>query len=205
MPTHDWRSFLSQFSKELLADPQFRAASPIEAIASGWLGFPGASEAQLADAEARLGTRLPPSYRQFLGTTNGWLTLGHFINNIWPIEKVDWFRVRNQWAIDAWQLGENYYSSAPTTRPSVPDEKYFIYGADQDPAYLRSEYLHTALEISDWGDSAILLLNPQVVFDDGEWEAWFHANWLPGARRYRSFLALMQDEYQAYLYVRDHG
>src|SRR5262249_28866812 len=31
------------------------------------------------------------------------------------------------------------------------------------------------------------LLNPMVVWPDGEWEAWFFANWLPGAARYPSF------------------
>ena len=47
-------------------------------------------------------------------------------------------------------------------------------------------------------DSAIYLLNPKVVTPDGEWEAWFFANWLPGAARYRSFVELMQAEYRSF-------
>jgi hypothetical protein len=53
----------------------------------------------------------------------------------------------------------------------------------------------TVLEISDWGDSAIYLLNPQVVTVDGEWEAWFYAPWNIVPARYRSFWDLMQAEF----------
>jgi len=41
-------------------------------VASGWLGFPGATEAETAAAEAHLGVTLPPSYRAFLRVSNGW-------------------------------------------------------------------------------------------------------------------------------------
>ena len=56
--------------------------------------------------------------------------------------------------------------------------------------------MKTALEISDTGDAAILLLNPQVITTDGEWEAWFFSNWNPGARRYPSFWELMHRQYE---------
>ena len=74
-----------------------------------------------------------------------------------------------------------------------------MYGQEQDPITLRVEYLQTALQISDVGDSSIYLLNPQVVTEEGEWEAWFFANWLPGAARYRSFQELMKEEYRNFL------
>lgn len=51
--------------------------------------------------------------------------------------------------------------------------------------------------LSDRGDAAILLLNPEVVFEDGEWEAWYFATWLPGAMRFRSFADLMRYEAQS--------
>ena len=62
----------------------------------------------------------------------------------------------------------------------------------------RVEYLESALEVSEEGDSAVYLLNPEVVTADGEWEAWFFANWLPGASRYRSFTELMEAEYRTF-------
>ena len=42
-------------------------------------------------------------------------------------------------------------------------------------------------------DAAFLALNPQVVTPEGEWEAWYFGNALPGARRYRNFEEMMVD------------
>ncbi len=61
--------------------------------------------------------------------------------------------------------------------------------------------LATAIEISDVADG-VLLLNPQVVSDDGEMDAWFFAAWLPGATRYPSFWELMQGERERYRSLR---
>ena len=82
---------------------------------------------------------------------------------------------------------------------SVSDEKYLVYGEEQEQDIMRVEYLQTALEISDTGDAAILLLNPQILTMEGEWEAWFFASWLPGAKRYPSFWDMMQSEHQSFL------
>ncbi|MEP6672109.1 MAG: hypothetical protein ABJF10_23300 [Chthoniobacter sp.] len=75
----------------------------------------------------------------------------------------------------------------------LSDAEYLVYGEAQDTVRFREEYLQTALEISDRGDDAILLLNPKTKTPEGEWEAWMFANWFPGARRYRSFRELMED------------
>jgi hypothetical protein len=45
----------------------------------------------------------------------------------------------------------------------------------------------------------VYLLNPSVVFEGGEWEAWVFASVFPGAIRYRSFWELMKAEYQTEL------
>ena len=44
------------------------------------------------------------------------------------------------------------------------------------------------------GDSAVVLLNPDVVAPDGEWQTYFFANWIPGAKTYESFREFMEDE-----------
>ena len=189
MDSHEWLPFLQQWSREIATAPNQVEKLPPDVIASGWLGYPGATEEQLQQAEARLGVHLPPSYRTFLATTNGWRTTGTFIDRLWSTEEVEWFKARNQDWIDAYtQFGYT----------EVSDEEYFVYGDEQDSAFFRTEYLTSALEISDVGDSAILLLNPQVVSPQGEWEAWFFANWLPGATRYRSFWDLMQAQYHSF-------
>ncbi len=176
----NWLEFLKQFSKELLADGKIRATLAPEVIASQWLGFNGALDEDIHQLESRLKTILPPSYRQFLKITNGWRNSGAFIYRLWSTRQA-----YNLWPFKA--------------VPSVPDAVYFVYDEKQDSAVFRTEYLKTALEISEPGDAAIYLLNPEVITPDGEWEAWFFANWLPGARRYRSFLELMQAERELFL------
>lgn len=52
-----------------------------------------------------------------------------------------------------------------------------------------------ALQVSGEGDGAMLQLHPRIRCDD-EWEAWFFALRLPGARRYPSYFALMQDQFR---------
>jgi hypothetical protein len=150
----------------------------------------GASAEQLAQAERRLGASLPESYRTFLEATNGCFTGGGFVYELWPVESIDWFqKLEPQWV-------EAYTGPHLPNAPTVSDEKYCVYDATEDPAYLRVEYLTTALQISPTGDSAVYLLNPRVVAEDGEWEAWFFANWLPGATRYRSFVEMILKEYE---------
>ncbi|HEX5414442.1 MAG TPA: SMI1/KNR4 family protein [Chloroflexota bacterium] len=197
-----WKDLLARWSKDLLADPSIAEDLPPDVVASGWLGYPPASEEQIRATEDRLGTMLPPSYRAFLKTSNGWRNTTSFIDRLWSTDEIDWFRVRNRDWIEAWtegkRLAEQQYGAV-----EIPDEEYFVYGEDQNAFDLRREYLKTALEISDTGDSGIYLLNPRVVTADGEWEAWFFANWLPGAVRYRSFWDMMQGEYRSYLDERE--
>ena len=192
MAITDWRPFLEKWSRELIeagAYPQLAR----EVVESGWLGFPGATAEQLDVAEARLGVTLPPSYREFLTVTNGWRQTGTSIWRMWSTEEIDWFRARNADWIDAYV---NPFGGLEGL--SLTDEEYLVYGKSQDSVRFRVEYLESALEISDEGDSAIYLLNPEVVTADGEWEAWFFANWLPGASRYRSFAELMEAEYRTF-------
>jgi hypothetical protein len=51
-----------------------------------------------------------------------------------------------------------------------------------DCVHFRTAYLSSRLQISEEGDSAVVLLNPEVVNDEGEWKTWFFANWNPGRR-----------------------
>jgi len=156
------------------------------------MGFDGAKEEEVFALESGLGVRLPPSYRSFLKTSNGWRHPGSFVYDLWPTTKVVWFAEINQDWIDA-------YVEPSAGLPCLTDGEYFVYGERQDSVAFRTEYLQTALQISEEGDSAVYLLNPQVVTPDGEWEAWFFANWLPGATRHRSFHEMMVAERESFL------
>jgi hypothetical protein len=191
----NWQDFLAQWSQELLASRTVRERLSAEVIAASWLGYPGATEAQLAQAEARLGILFPPSYREFLKVTNGWREAGYFIHKLWSTEEIEWHAVRHQDLIDAWLEG----SGGPHP---VPDEEYFVYGEGQTD--FREEYLQTALEISedDPRGDGVYLLNPQIVTPEGEWEAWFFAAWNEGATRYRSFWEMLHAEREDFLHMR---
>lgn len=138
------------------------------------------NEAELTALEVRLGTSLPPSYRDFLLTSDG-LVVANFVSLL-PAAQVDWFaNLDTNGAIEAWNQNTN----------EATDEHYAIYGADQDCIHVRPRHLRTALQISTSCDGDVLLLIPDVHFGD-EWEAWFFGNKNPGAYRFRSFRDLME-------------
>jgi hypothetical protein len=186
---------MRQWSHDLLQDSDVAADLPKDVRTSGWLGYAGATEEQIVGLEAHLGVRLPPSYRAFLSVTNGWRNTTPFIDKLWSTDEIEWFAVRNQDWIDA-------YVEPAADLPPITDAEYLDYSEQQSSVHFRTEYLQSALEISDTGDSAIYLLNPEIVTPEGEWEAWFFATWSPGATRYRSFLEMMQAEYESFLRLR---
>jgi hypothetical protein len=145
--------------------------------ATDWPGAPAASEPQLIAAEQRLGIQLPPSYRSFLQTSNGWSQASRSVPVLLPVESIYSFRKKQRAWIDAYQLSEPL---------EIPETEYFDY-AKSDPAEFDRKHLRHTICISAISDDAVLLLNPMVVWPDGEWETWFFANWLPGAQRFRSF------------------
>jgi HEAT repeat protein len=184
MNAFDWKTFLQQWSADLLAS-SWASELPQDIRTSGWLGFAAATENELAEVEARLKLPLPPSYRSFLRTSNGWRRTGHAIERLRPAHQLKWFRHENKDWIAA-------YTRPATGEETTPDAEYFAYTTPQE---FRPQHLRETLQISDVGDAAVYLLNPQVIDKTGEWEAWFFANWLPGVHRYRSFLEMMLAEY----------
>ncbi len=150
-------------------------------------GQVGATEAEILQLEQRLGISLPPSYRTFLLCSNGWVILNDDCQLL-STQQVDWFAARNQVWIDAWvDMGADH---------DITDEQYFQYGDHQNPVFIRCNYLKTALQISADENGYVYLLNPLVVDENGEWEAWDFGNTIPGAHRYRSFWEMMQAVYR---------
>ncbi|MEU9101629.1 SMI1/KNR4 family protein [Streptomyces sp. NPDC048361] len=199
-----WRELLQRWSDEWL-DPvlheQERAEPfPEEVRKARWLGGAGAAAEDLRALEQRLGAALPPSYRQFLLTSNGWLDTTNDIGRLLSAQEVGWTRDLDPELVSAWTAGHTDASSR------VSDEEYFRYGDDQDPVSVRLDYLHHTLTISHTPNSTdVYLLNPRVMTADGEWEAWHLAHWLPGAVRHRSFWELMNAEYRSFHYDADAG
>src|SRR4051794_3002121 len=124
MASFDWQGLLTEWNQELLKCSKVVDTLPPEIVRASWLGSPSAAEQQIQETEARLGVALPPSYREFLAVTNGWLTTGNWVGKVWSAAEVEWYRVRHQDAIDAWLEG---VSSQGDPYP-VPEDEYFIYG-----------------------------------------------------------------------------
>lgn len=169
-------------------------------VERGWLGYGPATEEMIGAAERRLGTRLPPSYRQFLAISDGWRNTSPFIDDLLPVGEVGWFRdVSRDWLM-AWAGGAGVDQEGLAVllgeRPAEEDEG--------EPDVMPEVTLMVrALQISGRGDSAVLLLDPADVGPDGEWRGYFFANWrgeLGGGSP--SFAALMRSEHQTFVRLR---
>lgn len=185
MSVFDWRAFLEQWSQAILQSPEVEYFDlPKTAIKTKWLGFDGATEAQIVEVETKLGTKLPPSYRAFLKVSNGWRNTGTFIDRILPVEEIHWFRdTPNPSLIDH----ANLYISQMT---SVP----------YDPEYDEADYNHfmdTLVIAEPTEEEELYLLNPKVKNKAGEWQAWAFAHWIPGVEAFDSFQALLENEYDS--------
>lgn len=183
MIADQWPELLHSWSQHILATSDYRSYLPEEVIDEQnlWIGYPGASEEQIVQAERRLKTRLPASYREFQKVTNGWPVGGPYVARILAVEEIEWVSARKRGWLEGWKLGVKLYTGRDD--PSVFRE---MLGFD-------IRLLESALEISN-EDVGIYLLIPSLKSEDQEWEAWcFEGE--TGAMRYRSFWNLMQDEF----------
>ena len=181
MDAAEWKNFIATWTRELVDRKSNNPNTRRDLNPVTGLGFPGATEAQIVGAESRLGVSLPPSYREFLKATNGLHQLYSYVpacgGDLWSVQDVDWFNVRNAEWIDAYD--------------GVDD------GAGGGSIRFVDE-LRGTLELSHNGDSAVYLLNPHVKTGDGEWEAWFFASWSPEVERFRSFEEMLRTRYQQF-------
>ena len=139
-----------------------------------------ANEEEVRAAEARLGLRLPSSYRASL-LHDATLPGDHGMKLLSAAEIDSFARRELEW-LAAWLEGIASVPKTPGT--GLPDDP-------TDPATMPSEELGGTLVISTTGDMRLLLLNPARIKPDGEWEAWDFASWYPGAYRYPSFSDLI--------------
>ena len=179
-----WWEVLAGISQGLLAGDGAKIRLEDGIVRSGWLGPPPASDEAIAELEHRIGARLPPSFRDYLRVSNGWL-LGPDAPDRWlGTGEIGWFRDLEPEYLRIWT--EDLYS--------VSDEEYFVYGAAQDSVTMRREYLRSCLQVAENYDNYLFLLNPEVVTAEGEWEAWIFGSKLAGAIRYRSWKELVAAE-----------
>jgi hypothetical protein len=161
----EWRAYLQAFSEDVLtyhAD-DLVYATDVQRDAR-WLGAAGALEAELSRREAELGFAFPPSYRNFLLTTDGWTHLGPFVHELLRVEEIGWFPGKEPVFIGGWDGFD--WPEIVTARRS--------------------------LLVSGAADGAYVFLDPHDVGLNGEWAAWSYAHWEAEFTRYSSFSGLVE-------------
>lgn len=155
MPHYDWERLLRNLSKKIiLVMAEEGIDVPGDIIESQWLGLPGASEEQILEAESRLKVSFPPSYRQLLKLTNGWLTFSGYddpwqnppsLTRLHSTDEIDWYELPD-------------YGKSEGRIP-------FING-------LQDEKIDNAIEFTADLDGECWLLVPEIVSPNQEWAAW---------------------------------
>lgn len=187
-----WLELLQTLSRAVLARslsetedgnrPQFSPATH----AAGIIGFPGASEAQIEVAEARLGVRFPPSYRTFLSVSNGWPEMWSSVEpgQLWPTHKIAWARDQSPWLIEILTEHGDEISREEHVRLRDTESGFEPY---------RKGCVANLLSISERGDACELMLCPDVTDPNGDWECWKDSSW-GGTQRFANLQAWFRSE-----------
>lgn len=167
----NWRPWLEQWSEEPITAADPGDLEP-EVVRQRWLGYSPASEADVEALEERLGLRLPPSYRGFLLTTDGWRHAGEFVSKMRDTSNIGWLRDLES----GWESWAELCAEAPVDAPGDPFGR--------------------GLLISLHAEVGVLFLDPADRDENGEWAAYSVFAWAEFPRRYPSFTALMESLYQ---------
>ncbi|MER7717369.1 SMI1/KNR4 family protein [Streptomyces flaveolus] len=167
----DWRAFLGRWQAEWVPDEQGTQRER--------LGEPPAPKDAVAAAERRLGTRLPPSYREFLAAADGWwVDATAEVYRLGGVREIDWFG-------DPYGLTETY--------------EEFLDERSTDEERLTAGMWRRALRLETESDMSHALLDPGDVGADGEWALYVYKGWsgeFPD--RYPSFRAYMEARYRSF-------
>ena len=164
-----WQRYLTEFGTDVVRvmnERERREFTP-EQLARGWLGGDRVDEARIVALEERLGTRLPATYRAFVGASDGWRNISEFMYSMRTVDEIGWFR-------------------------EAEPETFEILGGDDELGPL----LERALLISQDGDAQYWFLDTGDVSPDGEWAAYTWSSWGFLSERFPSFAALVADERQ---------
>ncbi|MFD5698059.1 SMI1/KNR4 family protein [Streptomyces lasiicapitis] len=176
-----WREFLERWSKEWAGaqDPDEDGRDGDEAaVRDRWLGFAPATPERLAACEARLGHRLPPSYRSFLEVTDGWRHAGGFVYLLADTEQVHWHE-------DESGIGEMFREYLDEDASPEEIQEAAIWGR--------------SLQLDVESDATSVLMDPEDVDEHGEWAVFTWAPWKAAPpERFASFWEFMQDAYREF-------
>ncbi len=179
----DWGTFLRRWQDEWVPSEdeameleEEEGETALSDLAA--LGAPPASEAEVADAERRLGTRLPPSYREFLLASNGWSLRDDSIYQLGAAHEIGWFG--------------DPFGMTPMYRENL-DER------STEQEVLLAGMRQRALQLETDSDMSYVLLDPGDTDEHGEWALYVYKGWSGEyPDRYPSFRAYMQRRYESF-------
>jgi hypothetical protein len=176
----DWQSFLRAWSGEWadsVPDDELRDEEET-ARDTRWLGFPPASEEQIAAMEERLGRRMPPSYRAFLRISDGWRHAGGFV---WRLAGTGHAR----WHDNESGLAE--FIEEHLDEDAGPEERR------------EADVWRRGLQIDVESDATLVLLDPGDVDERGEWAVYTWASWRAAPpERFADFGAFMREMHREF-------
>ncbi|MFC9590805.1 SMI1/KNR4 family protein [Streptomyces sp. NPDC056944] len=170
----NWHDFLRRWQEEWVPPADADGEE-----ADGVLGAPGAGEEAIVAAERRLGLRLPPSYREFLAVSDGWVVeQTAAIHRLGGVADIGWF--------------------------GDPHDMTSLYEEDlgDDPGeeeVLLAGMWRRALRLETESDMSNALLDPGDLDEDGEWALYVYKGWggeVPD--RYPSFRVYMEAMYAGF-------
>jgi len=146
--------------------------------ASGWIGRPPASAADIAAAHARLERSLPRSYQAFLAVTDGWPTLSFAFGRVRPVAELNWVAAADP---------EFYEVACADYGYEWPPDS-----DDGPPLMNRSLLLSSGTDY--------FLYDTGRLGADGEWATTCWTGWYPGAGDQRpSFRAGLESHYASFV------
>jgi hypothetical protein len=181
MPKLDWVKLLERWSVSIADSGEYSDLLADRSGARKWAGFPPATDDAITATETRLQRRLPDSYRQFLKISNGWWLTGTAgPMKLWSVEEIR-------------PLAEVQPETAAIWGRSAHGHRSKV-----DGTVLPATHYRSVIQISEDNDG-FYLLNPLIETRPDEWQAAFHANWIPGAECHASFGELMSRLCEAYV------
>jgi hypothetical protein len=100
----EWQDFLRSYSDDYLrvSTEEYLAYLEDAQRENRWLGYEPASEDAVRAAEERLGVRLPPSYRNFLLTSNGWRNIAPLLGELRKVDEIALLPEAEPFLVEAW-------------------------------------------------------------------------------------------------------
>lgn len=200
---------IDEWASRVLGPQRDREYDPPAVTATGSVLRPPASRAAIEAAERRLGSRLPPSYRQFLEVTNGAYALGESVQvgrflssgpavqqgfGFLPVEDIGLFATNEPFLVDLWlefdlESDDDTCPVGPHFRARGGEAQYRLL---RDKEEGKTGHFLSALQVSVCEQWTVILLNPGVVDCDGEWEVWDVYTTMGSPTRHNSFRAYLE-------------